>query len=101
MLDLVADEARAVFGVTDGHGDAAEARSDQCAAGQVTESECQPRRDEQTDTGAVRLQAETEDVLEISQAVVAPEAHLVAEEGEHQGIGQCLGDDREIHPGDP
>ena len=25
MLDLVADEARAVFGVTDGHGDAAEA----------------------------------------------------------------------------
>ena len=35
----------------------------------------------------------TEDFLEVGQAVIATEAHFVAEEGEKQRIGHRLGDD--------
>ena len=48
----------------------------------------------------VRLHVEAENVLEIGEAVVAAEAHVVAEEGEQQRIGQRLGDDRQIDAGD-
>ena len=43
---------------------------------------------------------EAEDVLEIGQAVIAAETEIVAEEAEHQRIGQRLGDDRQIDAGD-
>ncbi len=43
------------------------------------------------------MQIETQNVFEIREAVVAAEAHVVAEEREHQRIGQRLRDDRKIH----
>ena len=58
------------------------------------------RGDEQARARAVGLQVEAEDVLEVGQPVVAAEAHVVAEEGQHQGEGHRLGDDREIDAGD-
>ncbi len=48
-----------------------------------------------------RLDVKPEDILEVSQAVVAAKPHVVAEEGEQQRVGQGLGDDRQIDPGDP
>ena len=48
----------------------------------------------------VGLHGEAQDVLEVGQAVVAAEAHVVAEEGEQQSEGHRLGDDREIDAGD-
>ena len=48
-----------------------------------------------------RAEIETEDGLEIGEAVVAAEAGLVAEEQEHAGEGQRLGHDREVHALDP
>ena len=47
------------------------------------------------------MQVEAQQILEVGQAVVAAETHVVAEEGQHQGEGHGLGDDREIDPGDP
>ena len=41
-----------------------------------------------------------EDVLEVGQAVIAAEPHVVAEEGQQQRVGQRLGDDRQIDAGD-
>ena len=49
---------------------------------------------------AVGLHGEAQDVLEVGHAVVAAQAHVVAEEGEQQGEGHRLGDDREIDAGD-
>ena len=46
------------------------------------------------------LHGEAEDFLEIGEAVVAAEAHVVPEEGEEQREGHRLGDDREIDAGD-
>ena len=34
-----------------------------------------------------------QDFLEVRQPVVAAESHVVAEEGEQQGVGEGLGDD--------
>ena len=48
----------------------------------------------------VGLHVEAENILEIGQAVVAAETHVVAEEGEQQRIGHRLGDDRQIDAGD-
>ena len=53
-----------------------------------------------SEANARRLQIEAQQFLEVGQAVVAAEAHLVAEEGEQQGEGHRLGDDREIDAGD-
>ena len=55
---------------------------------------------EQPGARRVGRQREAEHVAEVGQAVVAAEAHLVAEEGEHQRVGQRLGDDREVDAGD-
>jgi hypothetical protein len=46
------------------------------------------------------LKGEAQDVLEVGQAVVAAESHIVAEEGEHQREGHGLGDDRQVNAGD-
>ena len=56
--------------------------------------------EEQRAAGGVRLDIEAEDVLEIGQAVVSAEAHVVAEEGEHQRVGHRLRDDRQVDAGD-
>ncbi|MES3012320.1 MAG: XylR N-terminal domain-containing protein, partial [Pseudomonadota bacterium] len=58
---------------------------------------CEGRSEEQADSRRTRLQVEAEQVLEVGQAVVAAEAHLVAEEGEQQRISQCLRDDRQVN----
>ena len=55
---------------------------------------------EQRRARRVGLHVEAENVLEIGQAVVAAEAHVVAEEGEQQRVGHRLGDDRQIDAGD-
>ena len=54
------------------------------------------RGGEQRRARAGRLHVETENVLEVGQAVVAAEAEVVAEESEHQRERQRLGDDRQI-----
>jgi hypothetical protein len=46
------------------------------------------------------VQVEPQDVLEVGEAVVAAEAHVVAEEGEHQRVAECLRHDRQIHARD-
>jgi hypothetical protein len=46
------------------------------------------------------MHVETQDVLEVREPIVAAEAHVVAEEGQHEGVGQGLGDDREVDAGD-
>ena len=43
------------------------------------------------------MQVEAQDVLEVGEAVVAAEAHVVAKEGEHQRVAERLRHDREIH----
>ena len=48
----------------------------------------------------VGLHVDAQNVLEVGQAVVAAEAEIVAEEGELQGVGHRLRDDREIDAGD-
>ena len=63
-------------------------------------AERQPREHEEPGARGVGREAEAEHVAEVGQAVVAAEAHLVAEEGEHQRVGQRLGDDREVDAGD-
>ena len=63
-------------------------------ADQETEAQRQRRRDQQCDTCPVILQVEAQNVLEVSQAVVATKAHVVAEERQHQREGHGLGDDR-------
>ena len=45
------------------------------------------------------MQVEAEDFLEVGKAVVAAEAHVVAEERQHQRVGQGLRDDRKVHSG--
>ena len=48
----------------------------------------------------VGLHREAQYVLEVGHAVVAAQAHVVAEERQQQGEGHRLGDDREINAGD-
>ena len=55
----------------------------------------------EAEPGRGRLQVEAQQVLEVGEPVVAAEAHVVAEEREHQREGHRLGDDREIDAGDP
>src|SRR5262249_25841655 len=50
--------------------------------------------------GAGCLHVETQNVLEVGETVVAAEPEIVAEEAEHQVVGEHLGDDREIDAGD-
>jgi hypothetical protein len=95
---VVADEHDAVFGVADGGEHAAELRLDQ-PGGQVNAS---ARAVRPNSTSRVwRGDVVAEDALEVGEAVVAAEAGLVAEEQQHRGVGQRLGDDREIHALDP
>ena len=56
---------------------------------------------EQPDARAGGMQVEAQDILEVREAVVAAEPHVVAEERQHQRVGQRLRDDRQIHAGDP
>jgi hypothetical protein len=58
------------------------------------------RGGEQRRARRLRLYRKAENVLEVGQAVIAAEAHLVAEEGKQQRIGQRLGDDRQVDAGD-
>jgi hypothetical protein len=75
-------------------------RGDDEAAQQIAAGQRQRRGDEEHRAGAIGLEAEAEHVLEVGQAVVAAKTHVVAEEGQHQRIGQRLGDDGEVDAGD-
>ncbi len=55
---------------------------------------------EERRAGRVGLDVVAEDILEVGQPVIAAEAHVVAEEGEQQRIGERLRDDGEIDAGD-
>ena len=57
-------------------------------------------RDEQDRARGVALQVEARDALEIGEPVVAAESHVVAEEREHQRVGERLRDDRQVDAGD-
>ena len=100
VLDAVAEEAGAALGVADGDQHLAELRRDDGAADQEAERQRQRGSEEQRAARGVALDVEAEDVLEIGEAVVAAEAHVVAEEGEQQRVGHRLGDDRQIDAGD-
>ena len=98
----IAEEAHAALGVADRHQDPAELGCDDEAAQRDSARPSAIADDDDRAPSRVgrRLQVEAEHVLEIGQAVIAAEAHVVAEEGEQQRIGQRLGDDREIDAGD-
>src|SRR5438477_257095 len=70
------------------------------AADQEGDDECETTQHEQRRAGAVRLNVEAQNVLEIGQAVVAAKTEIVAEERQQQRIGHRLRDDREIDAGD-
>ncbi len=67
---------------------------------EVGEGEQHGGDDEESDARRVGLQVEAEQLLEVGEAVVAAEAHLVAEEREQERVGERLRDDREVHAGD-
>ena len=99
-FDAIAEEARAGLGVADRDQHLAELRRDDDAADDEAEQQRERGNREQRRARALRLDVEAEDVLEVGEAVVAAEAEIVAEEGEHQREGQRLGDDRQIDAGD-
>ena len=85
VLDAVAEEARAAFGVAHRDQHLAEARADDRRP-QITRKIASASAEAKHSTArvAVGLHGEAQDVLEVGQAVVAAEAHVVAEEGEQQ-----------------
>ncbi|EGE57973.1 hypothetical protein RHECNPAF_3500022 [Rhizobium etli CNPAF512] len=97
MLDAVAKEARAAFGITHADQHFAEFRAHD------RRGDCQRQRQEDRGRGkeagarAVRLNVEAEDILEVGHAVIAAEPHVVTEEGQQQRIGHRLGDNREVN----
>ncbi len=99
--DPVSDEAGARLGVADRDRHTPEPRGDDPTAGQIPQRQGTRRGEEEPDPGRVAFQIEAQDVFEVGQTVVPAEAHLVAEEGEHQSIGQRLSHDGEIDAGDP
>ena len=101
MLGAVAQEAGAGFRVAHSHHGAAQAGAGDPAAQHEGAAQGGRRGEQQGHPGAVRLQRKAEDVLEVGEAVVAAEAELVAEERQHQRVGERLGDDRQIDAGDP
>ena len=88
------------LGVADRDQHLAELRGDDRAADDEAERQRDAGDREQRRARRLRLHVEAEDVLEVGQAVIAAEAEIVAEEGEHQREGHRLGDDREIDAGD-
>ena len=96
VLDAIAAEAGPALGVTDGDQHLAEPRGDDVAAGEERQREDERRGREQRAAGGCRLDVEAQNVLEIGQAVIAAETHVVAEEGQQQGESHRLGDDRQI-----
>src|SRR5260370_22190412 len=67
---------------------------------EIGEAEPDDSGDVETEPGAGVLHVPAEDILEIGQAVIAAEPHVVAEERQPQRVGHRLGDDRQINAGD-
>ncbi len=86
----------AALGVADRDHHLAELGIDDHRADEHREREEQGAQREQRGAGRRRLDVEAEDVLEVGEAVIAAEAEIVAEEGEQQGEGHRLGDDRQV-----
>ena len=101
VFGAVAQEAGAGFRVAHRHHGAAQAGAGDPAAEHEGAAQGHRRGDQQRHPGAVLAQREAEDVLEVGEAVVAAEAQFVAEERQHQRVGERLGDDRQIDAGDP
>ncbi len=101
MLDPVAEEARPAFRVADCHEHLAVLGTHDRRRQDQAERQHQRRGSEQGGARAVSLDVEAEDVLEVGEAVVAAEAHVVAEERKQQRVGHRLSDDREIDAVDP
>ena len=101
VLRPPAEEARAAFGVADRDHHLAELGIDDHRADEDARAPAAIALSANSAARvAGRLHVEAEDVLEVGEAVVAAEAEIVAEEGEQQGEGHRLGDDREIDAGD-
>ena len=100
VLDAIAEEARARFGVAHRDQHLAEFGGDDRAADQEAERQRDAGDHQQRVARGLGLHVEAEDVLEVGQAVIAAEAEIVAEEAEQQRIGHRLRDDREIDAGD-
>ena len=101
MERAVAAEHHAAFGVADrgehpaelrGHDEARQQeRAEQRDAGGHEERHARPRRGDGI----------AQDALEIGESIVAAEARVVAEEQQHERVGERLRDDREIDALDP
>ncbi len=96
MLHAIAEEPRAALGIADGDQHLSVCGTDNHPSQDEGSHQSKAGQHEQCHARALRLHVEAEDILEIRQAVIAAKAHIVAEEGEEQGIGQRLRDDREI-----
>ena len=80
--------------------DPAGPRTDDQPAGDIAGRQRHGGDDNQHRAHRVALQVEAQQLLEVGEAVVAAKAHVVAEEREHQGVAEGLGDDRQIDAGD-
>ena len=97
-LDPVAEEARPALGVADGANHAAGARRRRSRGTPDSSPRGRDGRRRRSSTTRVPsvVQVEAEEVLEVGEAVVAAEAHVVAEERQHQRVAERLRDDREV-----
>ena len=100
MLGPPADEAGTAFGVAHGHHQLAEPRAGDPADDDHGHRQRDAAGGKEAGAGGVGLQREAEQFLEVGQAVIAAEPHVVAKEGQQQRIGHRLGDDRQIDAGD-
>ena len=84
LVDRIAEKAHPALGVAQRQQHAAELRGGDEAAHEIGEPERRPTEAMiEPEPGRRRVQVEAEDVLEVGQAVIAAEPHVVAEEGEH------------------
>ena len=97
----VAQKACARFGIPAGDAHPAQFAGHNATANHITNGQGNAGGDEQPKPGGIGAQIKAEHVFEVSQAVVAAKAHLIAEEGQHQRKGQRLRDDRQVYTGHP
>ena len=71
------------------------------AAHQITKRQCNQGGDKEAEPCSRRLQIKAQNILKIRQAVVPTKSHVIAEEGQQQGISHGLRDNRKIYPGHP
>ena len=93
MLDPIAQEPCAAFGIANGNHNLATGGGDDRTAGEKACPQGGNRECKKCCARLLRLNLKAKDILEVGQSVIAAEPHIVAEEGEQQRIGHRLRDD--------